>query len=538
MVQEIIVDEAFIAEMDKYREKPDPYPGLLAACKDNIVLFCEKMVGIRLYAWQVYFLKKIEASVNAGNIEGAEWVCKKFLALTSRQIGKSTALALLSLWLVTFNKIAKTTFNNTQIGIVSATDEQARKLLLEIRKHIRSGDRFMADNYKNEQGESIFPIVEDRKTKRKFGFFSALVDEESANNTKMVSFKAYAPQEHGQYLLVGSKSGSVIFSFPPTAIILGNTLSMLMEDEAGKSDKLSDDFHRDMALPTISSTDGYNILTSTPWQPSGFFYEACDVRDERGSEYERVLFTCEAIRIENPKQYARIQEEIKSLRERGYGDVARRQYYCEFIKGEASYFTPDDVFDCFSEEYEPYEHFRKPCDLGVDFGGKTTSRTAITVSALCDDGIVRRLYHKVYEVQQDDMLLEDIAELMSRFNIQRVVFDDCPAAQYIVPQMQNRGWNLHPMNFRSEKVAKYGAFRATLRRREIKSYRDSDLQTEMLALEFSQGSKQSVIQHAPGERDDLIDSFVMSCYFFVAEEAGFNFYDVNEADDSYDPYVQ
>jgi hypothetical protein len=40
----------------------------------------------------------------------------------------------------------------------------------------------------------------------------------------------------------------------------------------------------------------------------------------------------------------------------------------------------------------------------------------------------------------------------------------------------------------------------------------------MLAMEYSQAAKQSVLQHAPGMTDDAIDSFVMSCYFFVQEE--------------------
>jgi hypothetical protein len=59
-----------------------------------------------------------------------------------------------------------------------------------------------------------------------------------------------------------------------------------------------------------------------------------------------------------------------------------------------------------------------------------------------------------------------------------------------------------------------------LNRGRIQTYVDDALKTEMLSMEFSQGSKQSVIKHAPGYTDDIIDSFVMSAYFFVDVEAG------------------
>ena len=92
--------------------------------------------------------------------------------------------------------------------------------------------------------------------------------------------------------------------------------------------------------------------------------------------------------------------------------------------------------------------------------------------------------------------------------------------------MKEKGWNLTPMNFRSEKVKKYGAFRSDLNNGRIKSYMDDELKTEMLALENSDSARHSVIIAPPGYNDDRIDSFVLSAYHYVQEEGGFKFYSV------------
>ncbi|RLG44381.1 MAG: hypothetical protein DRN81_04700, partial [Thermoproteota archaeon] len=243
-LNETIVDEEFIERMDEYR-KPPKGIGIMQACSDNIVLFAEKMLGIKLYAWQVYFLTKI--------IKGDK---REHVALTSRQIGKSTAVAIFCLWSAIFNKYPGGIHNNTIPGIISASDVQAKKLLYEMKKFMRSGDAYMNDNYKDEEG------------KPRFGeeFFTNLLDDSEPNNTTTITFQKHK-ESFGPYVLAGSKIGSVIKSYPPTSAVLGETFTIVIEDEAGKTDKLSDQFHYDYAYPTGNSTDAIRIYTSTPWQP-------------------------------------------------------------------------------------------------------------------------------------------------------------------------------------------------------------------------------------------------------------------------------
>jgi len=359
-----------------------------------------------------------------------------------------------------------------------------------------------------------------------------LLDDSEPNNTTTITFKAELPQ-HGGILLRGSLAGSVIKSYPPTSVILGETFTVIIIDEAGKSDRISDEFFYDYIMPTGNSTNAIRIYLSTPWVTSGFFYRYSNPDDEfeDNPDVKRFLFTIDSIRLENPDYYISVKSRIDKLVLDGKFDEVQRAYYCRFVRGEKSYFNPESVNKCFVKDYEMFSGFGGLCDLGVDFGGKVNSKTVLTISSVDDKGLVRRLYCKVYEVGKDDSLLDDITELMRSFNIQRIIPDDCPAGDYLIRRMVDKGWNVHPMNFRSEKVKKYGAFRATLNRGEVVSYVDDSLKTEMLSLEFGQGSKQSVIKHAPGYSDDLIDSFVMSTYFFVSEESGFktfNYYEDEE----------
>jgi hypothetical protein len=510
------VDEVYIKLMNEYRQV-EQGKGLLEQCNKNIVLFADKMLGIRLYAWQIDFLTRISKAIE-GN-----YFTKEFLAITSRQIGKSMSVSLLVFWACVFNKYPGTLHNNTIAGVISASDVQAKKLLYEIKKLVRSGDRYMATTYLDEKGE---PQFGDK-------FFSKLLDDAEPNNTTTITFKAYNPKVHGEYLLKDSRSGSMVKSYPPTPIVLGETFTIVIEDEAGMTDRIDDQFHYDYIYPTGNSTNAIRIYTSTPWTPSGFFYRLADPADEFPDHpADRLMFDIDALKIEAPEMYETIMTKtIGQMNKDGKIDEVQRAYYCRFVKGEKSYFNSENIFKIFTKEYQMLEAYLGQCDMGIDFGGQVTSKTVVTISRQDDKGHIERLYCRSYEVGKDLSLLDDVQDLLSRFNVQRIIPDDCPAGDFLIRTMIDKGWNVYPMNFRTDKVKKYGAFRAALNRGEMTSYEDSALKTEMIALEQTEGNKQSYIMHAPGYTDDLIDSFVMSCYFFVQEDEGFNYFDMGDFDE-------
>ena len=520
MIEEVKVDSTFVRAMEEFR-KPNKEVALLQACSENVVVFASHMLGLKLYSWQVLFLNRIQKALVDDKIT------REFLAITSRQIGKSTSIAIFALWCCVFNKYPGTVSNNSSIGIASASDEQAKKLLNEIKKFIRLGDAFMKVTYVDDEGKPVFAHNEQDKK----GFFSLLLDPNEHNNTTTITFLSWSEDKHG-VLLNGSKSGSTIKSYPATSKVLGETFSVVIIDEAGKTDKITDEFFYEFMYPTGNSTNAIRIYTSTPWVPSGFFYRMVDPDNMYpDSSSDCVLFTVDAIKLENPKYYETVMKTVNELNRDGKTDEVQRAYYCRFVKGEMSYFNPEKVFSAFTNSYNMVDESNIMCDMGVDFGGQVKSRTVITISCMDDDGLIKRLYHRVYEVGKDKYLLDDIAELLKHFNIQRIVVDDCPAGMYMIREMEDKGWNVTRMGFRAEKVAKYGAFRSELNKNNILSYEDDKLKTEMLAMEFSNSSKQSVIQHAPNYSDDMIDSFVMSCYHFVQEDNTFKIIDPYEQED-------
>jgi hypothetical protein len=223
-----------------------------------------------------------------------------------------------------------------------------------------------------------------------------------------------------------------------------------------------------------------------------------------------------------------VQKTIKELEQDGKIDEVQRAYYCRFVKGDDNYFNPDRVMDAFTSDYSKYDSYKGFTDMGVDFGGQAKSKTVITISELTEDGKLRRLYHKTYAVGKDLGLIDDMADLIKRFNVQRIIPDECPAGDFLIRTMREKGWNIHPMSFKAEKVKKYGAFRSHLNRKEVICYQDEDLKTEMLAMETVEGDRTTKIRAAAGYNDDLIDSFVMSCYFFVHEDTGFKVFDYSK----------
>lgn len=531
MIEKITVDKEFIESVGKLRKPASKDMGLLEACSKNVNLFAEKMVGIKTYAWQAYVLHKAQLA-----LEGRATLSnREFAWLTSRQIGKSLGVAILCVWATVFNKAPGGVNHTTDVGIVSASDGQAKKLLYEMKKIMRRGDRFLADEYGD-----MFPLNNENK-----GLFSLLLSETDPNNTTTITFKSYDEKVHGDYLLYGSKSGSSIKSYPPSSSVLGETFSIVIIDEAGKTDRISDQFFYDYIYPTGNERDALRIYTSTPWVQSGFFFEKCH---DNLAETEVFMFTIDAVELENPRYYANVMKVVDAMNREGKFDEVRRAYYCEFVQGEQNYFNPEKVTEMFDIELHKRDSYSGPCDLGIDFGAQKNSESVITIAAYDEKtGLVERLYHRKYKRGTDLALIDDIKELMTRFNIQRIIPDECPAGSFEIARMVQLGWNVQPnngnnkppgMNFRSEKVKKYSAFRSALNKGLIKSYPDPDLAEEMRALENSNTSTQSNIVSPPGYSDDLIDSLILATYFMVEEDTGrFNVVDWDSVDEDYDPWA-
>jgi hypothetical protein len=461
------------------------------------------MLGVTLYGWQW----KVTRQLVKGN--------KRIILNTSRQIGKSFLVGVIALWYVVFNKGASSQFKNTKVGIISATEGQAKKLLLDVKNLMRVGDVHCRLAY-SKRPEDVFHA----------GLFSSLIDnsKNAANSSTCITFVPF-DKKFGLFL-EGSTIGSFVKSLPPTDIVRGETFDVVIVDEASKVD---DEIYNMAISKTGDKYDATRFITSTPYGRSGFYYEYFDPDDRLSSRsWTRFWFSVDAIKLDDPADYKRRLSDIKEQNELGKNLTVRQEYYGDFVQSEQSFFNPRKVEQIFDADFMPTESYGGECDMGLDFGGLKKSRTVLTISHLTEDGAIKRIWHHAYEVRQDASILEDIADLKKRFNIQRIIVDDCPEGDYKIREMEEKGWDITRMQFARDKVRKYGDFRSMLNRAQVLSYHDAELAGEMKALSVAKGRERTKIQPPPGYSDDLIDSFVMSAYHYSQQDDGFEFYNLDD----------
>lgn len=525
--------------LDGLRKPVDKSKGLIEASCDSIIVFAHHMLGMKLYYWEIDFLYRMQCLLDGRDVpdvlfnnHSPSGVKKTMLvALTSRQIGKSTCIAVFALWASFFNKRPDKRFKSTQLVIVSRGDRQAKKLLKEIRKTYRDGDRFMRETYVDADGKPVFDNRDS--TGRVTGYFVSRLSKATGdgNNATSISWRPWDKEKDGPFALGGSRASSSVGCYPPTDTVLGETFTIGFIDEAGHKD-IDDDWWFDGMKKTGDANQALWVFTSTPWQPSGFFYDYCDVEGKGNADYvDRVVHTAHALKQDVDSglhyddylerdtakdHYDYVLSEIEKDIALGKIDSVRRGYLCEFVQGEDIYFDPKKVDMVFKSDLSKVYKYDGPCDLGIDFGAQKSggSETVLTLSAFID-GRITRLWHRSYNIGTDLQLIDDIESLFEDFNIQRIIPDDCPAGSFLIKEMILKGWNVTPMSFRTWKVKKYGKFRQMLFLEKIDSYDDDELKKQMKGLRNSETSVQSKIIPASGIKDDSIDSFLLSSFHFL-----------------------
>ena len=497
------INQKTLDERNNFLEqfKDLPVKELLIKCKDDPAIFARYMLGVDLYGWQWLVTRQIVAGE------------KKVILNTSRQIGKSFLVSVVSLWYQIFNLGKSSKFFNTKVGVISASENQAKKLLLDIKNLMRVGDMHCKEEYD-------IPHL-----------FSSMIDTtQGAENTKTcITFLPWE-KKFGVFL-DGAKVGGFIKSMPPTESVRGETFDFLIVDEAAQID---DEIYNSTISKTGDKYDAVRFITSTPFGRKGFFYEYFDPEMKlKSNKWNRFWFTVDCLSLDDEEDYKRRLDDIEFQIEAGKNLTVRQEYYGDFVQSDQSFFNPQKC-DEMIEDYTQLESFRGECDLGIDFGGLRKSRTVITITAISkdDERTVRRLYHHMYQVREDASLIDDISELKKRFNVQRIIVDYCPEGDFKIREMEELGWDVTYMQFATDKVRKFGDFRTMLNRGLIKSYPDSDLLGEMKALSVAKGRERTKIQPPPGYNDDVIDSFVIASYHQTQQDDDFEFFDLDEVEDN------
>jgi hypothetical protein len=322
--------------------------------------------------------------------------------------------------------------------------------------------------------------------------------------------------------MISFENGCQIVSLPPTDAARGYTASWTFRDEGAF---IPDSIHSDVIDPITSATGGKTACTSTPNGKQGWFFKNFDPDDERKEKsFVRLWCPYDVIRQDDPERCERLdkkkQEAIRMGEERSF----LQEYEADFTASETGFFNEEDITKSVDDRSECLQEYKGECDMGIDFG-KKVSRTVITITRLekekDKDPYIRLIYQFEYGEEKGigADLVEDVAELLKRFNVQRMVVEDCPASSFFQQAALLKGWPMTVFNPTADKNKQYYKFRAWMRQGKIKTPNIPELLRQMRGLVVVQLDVRERIEHGDGLRDDRTDSLMMAC-FHLTEDKG------------------
>lgn len=466
---------------------------------NNTSYFCWNMLGAKPYAWQDKFWKAIMKND------------KDVLACTPRQVGKSFADAVCALQLVTLNLLPiKSKGNKTVIGLVSKSDTQSKHLIAGVRELMNMGDLWLETAHNGEFRD----FFKNRLSKK----------QEDVTNKTHLTFREPIKNSKGEWEAGGKILGEII-AIPATDSARGFTFSKLFMDEAAFFEM--EDFYTKIAEPTLRATQGHSVVTTTPNGQKGWFFKTFDPFDENYKVNPNHRLWLHWKHIENDLEREAVLKKKAHAEKTGETKAFQQEYEASFTADSLAFFDPEKVDAMFDPELSMLDKYDKPTDLGIDVGFKT-SRSVISISRLGEDGVIRRIWHYVYPKSDDLPIVKDVLALIPKFNVQRVIIDDCAAASSLIQTFTKLGVNLKLFTFKTHKTSKYVQFRAKMYQGLIKTYKDKKLEVEMKSLEEIDGVRNTRVMVHRGGSDDVIDSFLISVFFFLEEKKGFKAYNWNE----------
>lgn len=455
----------------------------LSTAKLNTGYFARNFLGVTPYSWQYAFWNKLDTKNT------------RVIVTTPRQVGKSLACAIFALKAAILNTHPAGVSGKTYIGIVSATDEQSMKLMGEIKNLIRLGDEYISTSTGG-------------KTK---GYFSNQIDNsvEAENNKTTITFK----------------NGNIIRCLPPTDRVRGYSFSYVFVDEAAFIE--DEDIFFGCIKPTVSKTNGYIVITSTPNGQQGFFYEIFDPEDKLSEhEFERIWLNWRM--IDDDKYRSEIEKAMSFYYNTGRDREFRQEYEAEFTSQVSAFFESKDVDSGIDNDLVRETESKDATHMGIDFG-MVNSNTVISISRK-DKDTIKLVWQYIYGPGKDTDLVKDIKVLVRDYSVEKIIVDDCPQGDYIIKELTKDGMPLTLMKFRTEKVSKYTSFRSMLRKGRVKYYPAEELIKQMKSLQEIATPTTTKIEKPSGGKDDCTDSFLMSCYHFLGDFIEFESFIVKSAD--------
>ena len=458
----------------------------ISEARKNTSYFATNLINVVPYRWQATLFDALDNSK------------EDMLVVTSRQIGKTTAAAMYALNAVINNLYPSGLALTTTVGILSATEKQALRIMRIVRQVIALGD-------------ARIDYLTKGKVKK---FFSSKIlrRKEGSDNMSAITFK----------------EGEIVV-LPPTPSVRGFPFSLVILDEAAHIE--DDNFFYDVLDPTLTKTGGRLVAFTTPNGQQGYFYDLFQpekfIKNETDDNYKRFWFHYSFIKDEAYQR--RMQARKEKYHKLGRVLEWQQEYDALFVSSVSSFIQSETVDSCIIHE-SLVEGSKIPCDVGLDLG-MVHSKTGIVLSGLVK-GRMRVL--RTLNLDGSTDVKPVLADLKKRFNIQRLIIDYCPESFYLTAELEKEGYNVVKFSFKSEKIPKYTQLRAILAEKKLEIPENAkELIKQLKGLQQIEGVNSTKIQHGAGLNDDLADALLMSLYFFLDSEEKLSVIEIGEPKETF-----
>jgi len=412
---------------------------------------------------------------------------KFFICNTSRQIGKSLVIAIFAFWAAYNNVYPVGIDKKTKIGIVSATEDQAKKLLRDIYTVIQNADGVFAKLTKGTEHSSR-------------QYFTNKMTE------KPTAYKLMFP------------SGT-IECFPPTKKLRGNSFSFLIIDEGdflGCEDP--NYFFNSEALPTLKKTDGHCIICSTPKGTPSYYRDIFRPEEENpATGWHRVWYNWTIYEDDWVNGWVRRQQSIEQGKLRDF----EAEFEAKFTSGRYSFFDPEKIDKCTALRSSIDECYEKVY-AGVDFGS-VTSRTAVTL-AYFDEKEQKSIILRTKEFVQkyeNDKLVDYFKRLRERYRLHTIITESCPAGDTPIALLKRAGFRVLEFNSKADKIRSYENMQIAVNNQKIEFYQDKTMLMQLKGLEAIETNMGNTQIHKPkGMNDDVADSVMFAISEFIKPKKG------------------
>jgi phage FluMu gp28-like protein len=229
------------------------------------------------------------------------------------------------------------------------------------------------------------------------------------------------------------ENGSCIIALPCSEHMLrGYTANMVILDEASW---IPENIITQILFPMLSTTDGYAIFLSTPWDRNHFFYRAfCN------PNYSvHKVKSCECPLIK--------PEFLQEMRLNMTKDAYMTDYEAEFVDAFNSFFPKDLISECVAVaqklELDYYTSLESPIQKGEYYGGvdlgKLQDSSVISILKREDD-LLKLMYVCQFPLESSySNVIGSLVAADRKFGFRSLVVDQTGVGEPVLEEIHNQG---------------------------------------------------------------------------------------------------